>query len=98
MQIDLNEPYTTQDVADLLSSKDDSQHRQLRVTKEGVAFLSDQYGSNDIDDLSFRLETWVAGNGYVGEAAAKDAAFVRRIEQALRDNWPNPNGTYIDFF
>lgn len=46
--------------------------------------------------IAFRLESWGAGNGYVGPAAAKDQAFVRRIYQVLRDNWPNPSDTFID--
>lgn len=98
MQIDLNKPFTTQDVARLMASKDDSAHRQLRVTKQGIAFLSDEVGADNIGGLAFRLETWVAGNGYVGPEAASDAHFVGRIEKALRDNWPNPSDTYIDFF
>ena len=98
MTINLNEPFTTDHVARLLASKDDSAHRQLRVTEEGIAFLSDEIGNNNINDLAFRLETWVAGNGYVGPAAASDSHFVARIEKALRDNWPNPSDTYIDLF
>jgi hypothetical protein len=98
MKIDLNKPFTTQDVARLLASKDDSDHRQLRVTKQGIAFLSDDVGLDNIEDLAFRLETWGAGNGYVGPEAASDAHFVGRIEKALRTNWPNPSDTYIDFF
>lgn len=98
MQIDLNKPFTTKDVADLLASKDDSAHRQLRVTTQGIAFLSDDYGNLNIHGLAFRLETWLAGNGYVGHKAASDAHFVGRIEKVLRDNWPHPSDTYIDFF
>jgi hypothetical protein len=98
MSIDLNEQFTTQDVAKLLASKDDSAHRQLRVTKQGVAYLSDLVGLDNTNDLAFRLETWVAGSGHVGREAASDANFVKRIEKALRDNWPNPTATYIDVF
>jgi len=98
MKIDLNKPFTTQDVAQLLASKEDSAHRQLRVTMQGIAFLSDEVGLDNIDGLAFRLETWVAGNGYVGPEAASDGQFVGRIEKALRDNWPHPTDTYLDFF
>jgi hypothetical protein len=98
MKIDLNKPFTTQDVARFLASKDDSDHRQLRVTKQGIAFLSDEVGLDNIENLAFRLETWVAGNGYVGPEAASDAHFVGRIEKALRDNWPKPTATYIDLY
>ena len=98
MKIDLNKPFTTEDVAQLMASKDDSAHRQLRVTKQGIAFLSDEVGAKNISGLAFRLETWIAGNGYVGPEVTSDAHFVGRIERVLRDNWPNPSDTYIDFF
>ncbi|TJZ82024.1 hypothetical protein [Paracoccus hibiscisoli] len=97
MLIDLND-FTKQDVADLLASKDDSRHRQLRVTKDGKAYLSDVVGNQDTDDLAFRLETWQAHNGYTGPTAAADDKFVARIEKVLRDNWPTPTDTYIDLF
>lgn len=96
--LDLGRSFTTKDVAKLLASKDDSQHRQLRVSSEGKAYLSDVVGSQEISDLAFRLETWDAGNGYCGTAAALDRAFVKRIEKVLRANWPKPTSTYIDIF
>ena len=73
MQIDLNQPFTTDDVKKLLASKDDSQRRQLRVTQDGVVFLSDEIGNSNTDGLAFRLETWLIGNGYTGEAAANES-------------------------
>jgi hypothetical protein len=41
MEIDLNVPnaLTLEAVRKLIASKDDSQHRQLRVTTSGKAFL-----------------------------------------------------------
>lgn len=98
MIIDLNQSFTTDDVAILIASKDDSQHRQLRVTRAGEAYISDDVGNLNISDLAFRLETWDPHNGYTGTAAAADAGFVSRIERTLRDNWPNPSDTYIDEF
>ncbi|EIZ77766.1 hypothetical protein WSK_3777 [Novosphingobium sp. Rr 2-17] len=95
--LDLTKPYTTQDVADLIASKDDSQLRQLRVTLNGIAFLSDEVGAENIDGLAFRFETWDQGNGYSGQAAAADTAWVSRIEHDLRKHWPNPRSSYIDF-
>ena len=97
MNIDLNNEYTTDDVSCLIASKDDSQHRQLRVTKEGIAFISDEVGNMNVEGLAFRLPTWVAGNSYTGNDASRDANHVKSIEKTLRDNWPNPKGTYIDF-
>ena len=98
MKINLNEHFTTQDVAQLIASRDDSQHRQLRVTKAGEAYLSDIVGVNDISGLAFRLETCTAGNGYTGHTAAADPKYVALIEKVLRNNWPIPSSTYIDWF
>ena len=61
--IDLNNPaeFTVDNVARLLASVDDSRHRQLRVTKAGIAFMSDVVAGVDIQDLAFRFPTWYAG-------------------------------------
>lgn len=96
MQIDITKPFTTEDVANLLASKDDSQHRQVRVTKAGMAYLSDEVGNQNIGNLAFRLETFVAGSGYVGDR--EDTKFAQIIERVLKKNWPHPSSTYIDDF
>ena len=98
MKINLNEPFTFEDVAKLIASKDDSEHRQLRVTSEGIAYLSDDVGIDNLEGLAFRLETWAAGTDHAGKMAARDEKFVRSIEKVLRDNWPNPSDEYIDIY
>lgn len=99
ISIDLTKPggASFQEVRKLLESKDDSEHRQLRVTSAGIAFLSDDVGAENIDDLCFRFETWTAGNGYCGEVAAADDKYVVSIQANLNDNWPNPKDSYIDW-
>ena len=98
MKIDLNQPFTTKEIEALLASKDDSAHRQLRITANGVAYLSDEVGADNITGLAFRMETWSAGTDHVGDKAAKDPAWVTRIERVLRDNWPTPTDTFIDVY
>ena len=68
MRIDLTKPggATLAEVRQLLASKDDSEHRQLRVTDSRIAYLSDEVGSENIGGLCFRFETWQKGNGYCG--------------------------------
>ena len=46
MQIGLKDPsqLTLDNVRALIASKDDSEHRQLRVSKSGIAYLSDAVG------------------------------------------------------
>ncbi len=95
--LDLNKPYTTQDVADLIASKDDSQPRQLRVDAQGIARISDDYGASNIGGLAFRCETWNEGNSYTGVEAAADPQWVDKVEGILRANWPNPKSSYIDY-
>lgn len=97
MQIDLSKDFNLEDVAKLLASKDDSQHRQLRVTKDGIAYISDEVGVNNIDGLAFRFETWNAGNDYCGLKASQDASWVSQVFDDLKNNWPNPKATYIDY-
>jgi len=97
MQIDLNDPQalTLDAVRELLASKDDSHNRQLRVTKDGIAYLSDKVGADDIANLAFRFETWDAGNSYCGADAALDGTWVKQVYDDLKANWPSPKSTYI---
>lgn len=100
MQINLNDSndFTLENVRALIASGTDDTPSQIRVSKDGMAFLSKTIGNIDTDDLAFRLETYMAGNGYVGAEAAKDAGFITRIYECLKENWPNPSSTYIDYY
>ncbi|MBT9161089.1 MAG: hypothetical protein DDT26_02388 [Dehalococcoidia bacterium] len=97
--IDLNDPkqFTKVNVARLIGSEDDDQHWQLRVRDSGVAYLSDVVGNNELEGLTFRIETWAAGNDYVGKAAASDEAWVDTVYKILKESWPNPTSTLIDW-
>ena len=99
LTIDLNDPkqLTRENVAKLIGSVVDTQHWQLRVTKQGVAYLSDIVGGYELENLAFRLETWCAGNGYVGFQAAHDPRWVEEVYKDLTENWPNPKSSLIDF-
>ncbi|WP_434610038.1 hypothetical protein [Pseudomonas sp. R1-7] len=101
MQIDLKDPekFTLKAVRDLLACASDDEHTQLRVTKDGIAYISSGVvGGVDIDGLLFRLETWAKGSGYVGKVAASDEVWVMQIYNALKENWPNPPFDYIDIY
>lgn len=101
MQIDLNQPgsLTIAAVRQLLAAASDDEHTQLRVTKAGIVYISSGVvGGVDIDGLLFRLETWAAGSGYVGNIAASDEVWVMQIYNAVNDNWPNPPFDYIDVY
>ncbi len=97
--IDLADPaqLTANRVARLLGSRDDSCHRQLRVSAQGIAYLSDQVAMSSIEGLAFRLETWTQGTGYVGIGAAQDKAWVDQVLRDLQSNWPRPKAALINF-
>ncbi len=97
MEVDLND-FTLDDVRQLIASGTDSIHTQLRVTKDGRAFLSEQVGDEDVDDSCFRFETWASGSNHLGPDAAKDYGSVKRIYNALKDNWPNPKAKLMDSY
>jgi hypothetical protein len=101
MQIDLKQPQALdlEAVRAMIGSGNPAQHNQLRVSRDGIAYLSTEaVGGMDINGLCFRLETWAAGSGCVGAAAAADDAWVGQIFRALRDNWPAPKSDYIDMY
>ena len=100
MHIDLNDPddLSIDNVRCLIASGSDDTHTQLRVTPSGIAYLSKVVGNIDTEGLAFRLETWIAGNGYVGTKAAEDTEWVTKLHECLKSNWPNPISTYIDYF
>ena len=97
LTIDLNDPtqFTRENVAKLIGSVLDTKNWQLRVTKQGIAYLSDVTGSRDIEGLAFRFETWGARNNYVGFQAAHDQSWVAQIFADLMENWPDPKDSYI---
>lgn len=101
VHIDLNqhESLTPEAVRALIASGNPAVHNQLRVTCDGIAFLSTQsVGGADVQGLCFRLETWAAGSGYVGAAAAEDAQWIQQIHTALQTHWPVPRSDYIDLY
>lgn len=100
MFINLNNPkeFTLEGVQKLIASVDDSQNRQLRVSKDGKAFISDKIGHEDTEDLAFRLETWDEGSDYLGKDALLDKEWINRIYNCLKKNWPKPTDPYIKIY
>ena len=57
----------------LIACGNDSHNNQIRVTKGGKVYLSeDIVGSEQLDDVALSFETFIAYNGYVGVKAAED--------------------------
>jgi hypothetical protein len=99
MKLDISKPenLTEENVASLLASADDSDHRQLRVKEDGTTYIA---GPNEDDGTVhlFVFETWRLGSNQVGTKAAVNDEWVRRITTALRENWPNPISTLISAY
>lgn len=86
-----------ENVRELIKNGDDSHNNQIRVTKTGEIFLSqDIVGAVDIDNLAFRFESFDARNGYVGLEASQDDEYIHRIYNTLKKYWKTPTETYID--
>ncbi len=99
MKIDLNiEELNKESLKKLIQSEDDSVNTQFRVTKDGFLILSRDYGNKNLENILFRIETNVQGNGYVGQAASEDEDWVNRLFSVITQNWPTPSATYIDSF
>jgi hypothetical protein len=100
VQIDLNNPeqFTLEAVRSMLGAGSNAVHNQLRVNRSGVAWLSQVVGGRELEGLAFRLETWAAGSGCVGEQAAADERWVLQVFNVLQANWPKPSSDYIDLY
>lgn len=86
------------DLKELIYNGDDTHDNQIRVTKNGIVYLSqDIVAAEQIDGLAFRFETFDAYNGYVGKSASEDDKYIKRLYNAIINNWNDNHGeTYID--
>ena len=84
----------------LIACGNDSRNNQIRVTKSGIVYLSeDIVGAEQLDDVALCFETFSAHNGYVGVKAAEDNSHVIPLYYALTGNWRKGcSHTYIDSF
>lgn len=84
----------------LIACGNDRHNNQIRVTKGGMVYLSeDIVGSEQLDDVALCFETFSAHNGYVGVKAAEDNSHVIPLYYALTGNWRKGcSHTYIDSF
>ena len=84
----------------LIACGNDSHNNQIRVTKSGKVYLSeDIVGSEQLDDVALSFETFSAHNGYVVVKAAEDNSHVIPLYYALIGNWTSGcSHAYIDSF
>lgn len=87
---------TIEQFEDLIRNGDDSHHNQIRVDNNGNIFLSSAIGAQNLQGIKFRLETFDAGNGYVGPAAANDTRYIRKLYDGIVNAWQQGRIGYID--
>jgi len=97
-QNQVNLTYINYDIfRDLLSNANDNIRHQLRVTWSGDVYISTITGSEDIQDIKFRWESWDANNNYVGPFAASNSIYVEGLYRELLDCWSQGAEGYIDY-
>lgn len=103
MKIDLNNPkdFTFANVRKLLASGNAEIDMEVRVTEDGVAFLSEVTGPEQMEGISFRIGDIAmnAGDGdFIGRAAkaATDDKLVDQVFRTLKKYWSNPGSTCVD--
>jgi hypothetical protein len=89
--------FTVENFARLLASKDDTQNRQLRVSKSGDLYISDLVGNLELDDVKFAFETWMQGNDYCGPHAAADVKYVADEYAMVKTAWDKGLTGIIDY-
>lgn len=90
------ENMTVEHVQKLIYCGDDSHDNQIRVTIDGIVFLSHITGATSLAGIKFRFDTFDAHHGYTGPKAAEDMYYINRLYNALKKNWQSGNRTYID--
>ena len=97
--VDLNNPheFTFENVRRLIASKDDSASRQLRVTFDNKAFLSDLVGNTDTHLTKLQYETWDRDNGCCGIKASMNDDWIMQIYKTLKRDRHAQTADYIDF-
>lgn len=90
---------TIDEMKELIANGDDSHDNQIRVTKSGQIYLSqDVVGAEQVHDLQFRFETIDAGGDWIGPNAASDEKWINRLFTAAQKHWKEKKSTYIDSY
>lgn len=103
MKINLQNPqeFTFANVRKMLASGNAEIDMEVRVTKDGFAFLSEVTGPEQMEGISFRISDIAmnAGDGdFIGPAAraTTDDKLVDQVFRTLKNYWPNPGSTCVD--
>ncbi|MCD8237347.1 MAG: hypothetical protein LUD00_12050 [Prevotellaceae bacterium] len=93
--------FTKEDLIEMLSNGDDGHRNQIRVSEDGIIYLSqDVVGAERLNGVLFRFETFEAGNDYVGSKVAANNEYTDRLYRTIMKRWEQgKNGSsYIDIW
>lgn len=105
--MNLNDTPTLDELREIVKTYDHNQdHHIIYVTKSGdiaVHVLGPDetpagWAKRNEDSVQFRLETFAQGTGHLGERAAKDDYWMRKLYAVLVKNWQNGEVDYIGEF
>lgn len=108
--MNMNRNPTVDELRKLIGACDDrAAHHVLWVAKDGEVHVSQvpkEESPNAFEerqaDMQLRLETFQAGNEYVGPEAARDYEWMKQLFQALQGEWPKAKDKeqieYVDQF
>jgi biopolymer transport protein ExbD len=91
--------FTIDELKEMIANGDDKHFNQIRVTKDGKIYLSqDVVATQALDNIMFRFETFDAGNDYVGVRASEDSEFINRLYRTIMKRLAKgeKGDTYID--
>lgn len=89
------ETLTIEELAVLIASGNDSKRNQIRIKEDGTIFLSTIVGAQDLEGIKGRFETFESNNGYVGEKAASNQAYIKQLFLTIQ-NWLAHPKPFID--
>ena len=83
--------FTSDEMKGVIANGDDETTNVLVVNIGGefklLDFHQDKVGRKDFAPIAVRHEAYMAGNGYVGEAAAEDSGFMRQEYVCSLEGW-----------
>jgi len=75
---------TIEELKEIIATGDNSIDNQLRCRKDGIIFLSQEVGNNNIEDIAFRFEIFYRGTNRVGPSAANNKHYIEHIFRSIK--------------
>lgn len=88
---------TIDQLKEMIRFGDDSKANQIRIKSDGTIFLSDIVGLDCLTGIAGRFEVFQPNNGYVGEDAANNDRYIKRLFLTIK-NWIDHPRSFIDIW